>query len=117
EALPAEFQSALDVACREATVDMLAKYDSLNPPALRRLVASGTQLRAFPRDLMEACYKAAHALYDDVSGKNPRFRKVYDAWRAYRDEQLLWFRVAEAQFDTFMQTMNSRSRASAGRRK
>jgi TRAP-type mannitol/chloroaromatic compound transport system substrate-binding protein len=115
EALPAEFQSALDVACREATVDMLAKYDALNPPALRRLVASGTQLRAFPRDVMEACYKAAHALYDDVAAKNPKFRKVYEAWRAYRDEQLLWFRAAEAQFDTFMQSMQGR--APAARRK
>ncbi len=28
---------------------MMAKYDAVNPPALRRLLANGVQLRPFPR--------------------------------------------------------------------
>ncbi len=47
--LPKHYQAALDAACGEANQWMLAKYDAQNPPALRRLVASGTQLRPFPR--------------------------------------------------------------------
>ena len=44
-----------------------------------RLVAAGTQLRAFPRDVMEACYKAANELYAETSAKNPTFKKIYDS--------------------------------------
>ena len=41
---------------------MLAKYDIQNPAALRRLVANGTQLRPYTREIMEAAYKAAFSL-------------------------------------------------------
>src|SRR6185369_15272390 len=47
--LPKDYQSILEAACYEANVDMLAKYDAVNPPALRRLVAGGTQLRGLDR--------------------------------------------------------------------
>ncbi len=104
DALPAEYKAAVEASCYEATLNMVSKYDALNPVALRKLVASGTQLRPFTREVLEACYKAAHEQYDEDAGKNANFKKVYEAWRAYRDEQLLWFRVAEAQFDNFMQT-------------
>jgi TRAP-type mannitol/chloroaromatic compound transport system substrate-binding protein len=103
DALPAEFKAALEVACAEATLDMISKYDAVNPPALRRLVGAGTQLRPFPREVMEACLRAANETYAENSAKNPKFRKVYEAWSKWRDEQLLWFRVAESQFDNFMQ--------------
>ena len=46
--LPKAYQAALQTACAEANVWMPAKYDAQNPPALRRLVASGTQLEALP---------------------------------------------------------------------
>ena len=113
DALPAEYKSAFEVACYEATIDMVAKYDSLNPPALRRLVAGGTQLRPFSREIMEASFAAANEEYDEVSQKNAAFKKVYESWRKYRDEQVLWFRVAEAQFDNFMQSAQAKAAAAA----
>ena len=46
--LPKEYQSILEAACYEANVDMMAKYDALNPAALRRLIAGGVQAAAVP---------------------------------------------------------------------
>ena len=42
---------------------------------------------------------------------NHRFRKVYEPWRRFRDEQILWFRVAEQNFDNFMATAAQTSTA------
>ena len=100
--LPTEYQAILEAACYEANVDMVAKYDALNPPALRRLVAGGVQLRPFPREIMQSSWKAANEVFDETAAANPRFRKVYEPWRRFRDEQVLWFRVAEQNFDNFM---------------
>ena len=100
--LPREYQAILEAACYEANVDMVAKYDALNPPALRRLVAGGVQLRPFPREIMQSSWKAANEVFDETAAANPRFRKVYEPWRRFRDEQVLWFRVAEQNFDNFM---------------
>jgi TRAP-type mannitol/chloroaromatic compound transport system substrate-binding protein len=111
--LPKDYQSILEAACAEANVDMMAKYDALNPPALRRLVAAGVQLRPFPREIMQACHKAAVEVYDEFATTNPKFKKVYEPWKKFRDEDILWFRVAEQNFDTFMATASSQSAAPA----
>jgi len=111
--LPKDYQSILETAAATANVDMMAKYDSVNPAALRRLVAAGVQLRPFPREIMQASWKAANELFDETSASNPRFKKVYENWRKFRDEDILWFRVCEQPFDQFMATATSQQPAPA----
>ena len=100
--LPRAYQSAFEAACAEANVHMLARYDSKNPEALRRLVAGGAQLRAFPRPVMEASLKAANELYAELAQKSAHFKRIYEGWSRFRSEQFLWFRVAEASYDNFV---------------
>ncbi len=102
-ALPAEYKAILEAAAAYAHNDVLAKYDYRNPAALRQLVAGGTKLFRFPQDAMDAGFKAANALYDEISAKNPTFKKIYDDQVKARAEMNLWFRIAEAGFDGFMQ--------------
>jgi TRAP-type mannitol/chloroaromatic compound transport system substrate-binding protein len=102
ESLPKPFQAALETACAEANIHMVAKYDSRNPEALGRLVKAGAQLRQFPRPVMEACLKAANELYVELADKSPEFKSIFQAWSKYRDEQYLWFRTAENSFDNFV---------------
>jgi TRAP-type mannitol/chloroaromatic compound transport system substrate-binding protein len=111
--LPKDYQAILEAAAAEANVDMMAKYDAVNPGALRRLVAAGVQLRPFPREIMLASWKAANEVFDETSAANPKFKKVYESWRKFRDEDILWFRVAEQNFDTFMATASSQPAAAA----
>jgi len=100
--LPKEYQAILEAACHEANIGMLAKYDAVNPPALKRLIANGVRLLPFSNDIMAACYKVTREVYDDIAGKNEKFRKIYDPWRKFRDEQIEWFSIAENRFDNFM---------------
>jgi len=107
DSLPPLYKQAIEVATNELASWVVAKYDSLNPAALRRLVASGTQLRPFPRPVLEACHKAAYELYDETAAKNAEFKKIYEPWKKFRDEQYLWFRVAEQTLDNFNFTAKS----------
>jgi len=100
--LPKAYQAALQAASAEANSWMPAKYDAQNPAALRRLVATGTQLRAFPRAVLEAAEKAAYEVYDELSAKSAHFKRIYPGWRKFRDEQFLWFRVTEHSFDSYV---------------
>jgi TRAP-type mannitol/chloroaromatic compound transport system substrate-binding protein len=99
--LPKAYKSALTTACGEVCTWMLAKYDAENPIALRKLVAGGTSLRPFPKSVMEACEKAAYQLYDELMAKSAHWKRVYPGWKKFRDEQFLWFRVAEATYDNY----------------
>jgi len=82
---------------------MQARYDAKNPAALKQLVGSGVKLFRFPKDMMEAAFKEAMALYAELSAKNPAWRKIYEDFSSYRRDQNLWFRFTEAGFDDFMQ--------------
>ena len=100
--LPKEYQIILEDACAEAHADMMAKYDAKNPTALKQLVGSGTQLRPLPKEIMDASYKAAMELYAETSAKNADFKKVYDDYKKFMDDQNLWHRIAEASYSNYM---------------
>jgi TRAP-type mannitol/chloroaromatic compound transport system substrate-binding protein len=102
ESLPKGYKAIVEAAASHANMDMLAKYDARNPAALRRLVANGAQLRPFSQEIMEAAFKAANEIYDEIGAGNAEFKKMYESLRAFRNEEYLWFQVAEYGFDTFM---------------
>jgi TRAP-type mannitol/chloroaromatic compound transport system substrate-binding protein len=101
-ALPKGYRQVLELAGHYACNWMIAKYDELNPPALRRLLAGGTKLRGFSPAIMEACYKAAKELHDEISVTNASFKKVYESMTAYSNNAYQWFQVAELGYDSFM---------------
>ena len=102
DALPKSYQAALRAAAAAANASVLAKYDAANPGALKRLVIGGAQLRLFPQDTLEACYKTANDLYEQLSADDPKFKKIADSYMAFRADQYLWWQVAEYSFDNFM---------------
>ncbi|HEY2863833.1 MAG TPA: TRAP transporter substrate-binding protein [Casimicrobiaceae bacterium] len=102
EALPKDYQAIFEAACYEANMDMTAKYDSLNPAALKRLIGNGVKLQPFSNEILAACYKATTETYDEIAAKNAKFKKIYEPWKAFRAEQVSWFAVTENRFDNFM---------------
>ncbi len=87
----------------------MAKYDARNPGALRKLVAGGTELRAFSQPIMEAALKASNEVNAETAAANADFKKVLDSMQAFRNDEYFWWQVAEYSYDTFM--IRSRPRA------
>ena len=102
KALPKPYQAVLRAAAAQVGAEVQAKYDARNPQALRRLVAGGAQLRPFPQEVMEAALKNANDVYGEIAAKNADFRRIYEAMRTFRNEEYLWFQVAEYTYDNFM---------------
>ncbi|WP_029004327.1 TRAP transporter substrate-binding protein [Azorhizobium doebereinerae] len=100
--LPKSYQSVLRAAAAQANGDMLANYDAKNPAAVQRLVKAGAQLRRFPNEMMDASYKAAQELYEEIGAKNPDFKKVHDNAKAFRNEEYLWWQIVEYTYDDYM---------------
>jgi TRAP-type mannitol/chloroaromatic compound transport system substrate-binding protein len=103
DALPNEYKAMIESACGYCHMDMVGKYDAKNAASLKQLVAAGAKLFPFPKDVMDAAFKEAMALYSEISAKNPAWKKVYDDYSAFRRDANLWFRFTEATFDDFMQ--------------
>jgi TRAP-type mannitol/chloroaromatic compound transport system substrate-binding protein len=101
-ALPKNYQAILEQAGHFANTWMIAKYDEVNPAALRRLLANGVKLHGFSPAIMEACFKAAKELHSEIAATNESFKKVYDAMTKYTNNGYQWFQVAELSYDSFM---------------
>jgi TRAP-type mannitol/chloroaromatic compound transport system substrate-binding protein len=100
--LPKSYQAIVAAAAGFANVEMQGRYDARNPLALKRLVAAGTQLRPFTQPIMEACYKASNEVNAETSAVNADYKKVWDSILAFRNDEYLWWQVAEYTYDTFM---------------
>jgi TRAP-type mannitol/chloroaromatic compound transport system substrate-binding protein len=100
--LPKAYQSMVTTACGQVAGDLTAKYDARNAQAIKRLVAAGAQLRPFSTEILDASYKATTELFDEVAGKNDKFKKLYDSMIAFRNEQYQWDQVCEATYDNYL---------------
>ena len=105
DGLSAENKAIVEAAAAAASTDMLAKYDALNPVALKQLVAAKTKVLPFSQAMMDAAYKASLEVYAENEAKSPEWKKIYADFRTFQRDQVLWFRFAESRFDTFMSTL------------
>src|SRR5581483_7361725 len=102
EGLPKAYKALLTAAAGYANMDVQARYDARNPQALKRLVAAGAQLRPFSTQIMEACLKASNEVNAETSAVNPDFKKIYESQMAFRNDENLWWQVAEFTYESFM---------------
>ena len=96
--LSPENKAIVKAAAAYAHLDMQAKYDALNPAALKKLVAAGTKLRQLPKDVMDAAFKEAQRNYEELNQKNPAWKKIYGDWADFRRDANQWFRLTEGTF-------------------
>lgn len=100
--LPPAYQELLRTVGREATNDMLARYDSENPLALERLVNDhGVQLHTFSDDVLEAAWRESNAYLEEQAAANAAFQRVHASWKEFRDRSFPYFAGNEQQYARF----------------
>src|SRR3954465_9656829 len=99
--LPDAYKAAIQVACVETEIEMMARYDRENPLAPRRLVAAGAQLRAWPREVLQAAWRANNDMFEELAAGNARFKRIWESYRPFRDDEFQWFRIADNAYDNF----------------
>ena len=52
--------------------------------------------------MLDACYDASFALYDELAQSNANFKKVYEAWKPFRQSSESWLRIAEYSYDAYV---------------
>ena len=96
--LPPQYQAALETAAFQSNTTMLARYDVRNNESLEKLLKTGTQLRAYSQEILEAAEKASFALYDEFAAKDADFKAVYEQWKPFRDRMYAWNNLNEGSF-------------------
>ncbi|MDJ0702943.1 MAG: TRAP transporter substrate-binding protein [Leptolyngbyaceae cyanobacterium MO_188.B28] len=100
--LPKEYQEVYKTAAYEANISMLAKYDALNGPALKRLVDGGTQLIPYSDEILKAAQDESFAFFEEKASGDAAFKEVYEQWKTFREGVYNWNRVNELSFSRFV---------------
>ena len=103
--LSPEYKAMVQAAAAAAYTDGTSKYMALNPPALKRIVAGGTQLKPFSKSIIDAGFKAAQEVYAEHSAKSADFKKIFEDFRAFQRDQILWNRISELEFTRTMASL------------
>ncbi|RYJ02835.1 MAG: ABC transporter substrate-binding protein [Acetobacteraceae bacterium] len=101
EELPPAFRSIIQTAAAATTSLGLARYDALNPPALRRLVAGGAQLRPFPQSVLDVCYDETQKMHEEYSRADPVYGEIFREMAAFRQDAYQWLQLSEYTFDSY----------------
>lgn len=100
--LPPQYQDAIKTAAYESNMTMLARYDARNNEALQRLLSSGTQVRPYSEEILQAAQQASFELYDNFAAKDADFKAVYEPWKQFRDRIYAWDKLNEGSFTNFV---------------
>jgi TRAP-type mannitol/chloroaromatic compound transport system substrate-binding protein len=109
EALPKSYRAALAHACEAVNAGMLAKYDAINPPALRRLVAAGALIRQFPQPVLEVCHRSTVEHFAEVAAKDAKFKKGLESVTSFLRDHLQWLQASDHAYDALQIALNGRS--------
>ncbi len=114
ESLPKSYQAVIRSASDTSYNWMMSRYDAANPPALQSLRSKGMQLRPFPQDVMDACYKVGQrSLCAKSAPPIPSSRRSTTPWWRSAASNIVWWSVAEYGYDSFMIRALRRQRLSA----
>ena len=101
EALPEVYRQMFRSACNDANSLMLSQYEAFNGPALQRLLAGGTTLVPFSREILKAAHEAAFQMYADLSRDSEDFRRMFEPWMAFRESVRQWNNINELSYANF----------------
>ena len=104
--LPEDLQAVVATACQATGSQMLAEYAARNQQALQTLVDEhDVQLHAFSDEIIEALRSASEQVLEELTADDAFSRKVYDAYKGYRDRVARSTRIMEQAY------LNDRERA------
>jgi TRAP-type mannitol/chloroaromatic compound transport system substrate-binding protein len=107
-ALPKPYRAVLARACDAVNLGMLARYDAINPPALRRLVTAGTLLRQFPQPVLEVCHRASVEHFAELAAKDAKFKKGMESATAFLRDHLQWLQASDHAYDALQIAIHGR---------
>jgi TRAP-type mannitol/chloroaromatic compound transport system substrate-binding protein len=96
------YQAIVTNAAAAAHVQCQARYDARNPQALKQLVAEGAKLLRFPKEVMDAAFRASREVYAELEASNPNWKKIYPDYSRFLAEQVQWESVAEANYFQYL---------------
>ncbi len=99
DALSADLQSIVMMACQAVNTDGLAEFTARNQEALDQLVNEhGVDLRPFPDEVLIRMKELSAEVLEELADNDPLFRRVFDSQEAFLSTVSRWHDISEAAY-------------------
>ncbi len=82
--LPADLKKIVEMAAFEVADKYYTKEVADDAEALKKFAAYGTIIEKVPADIEAALSKAAEAYYNAQAAKDPKYKEIYDSFKAWK---------------------------------
>ncbi|MDH3374551.1 MAG: TRAP transporter substrate-binding protein DctP [Gammaproteobacteria bacterium] len=94
--LPADLQAIVASACQAITADMMAEFTHGNATALQQLINdANVEIRPFPDDVLRLLKSHTRDVVNELSAKDPAWKKIADSYYAFMERSTENQRVTE----------------------
>ena len=99
DALPKDLQTIVLTASKAANLDGLSELTARNNQALHTLVTKHkVDLRKFPDEVLAQLKAVSDEVVAEIADKDPMSKKVYESFKAFREQASAWHDVSERAF-------------------
>ncbi len=98
--LTLDLQKIIEVSAAANNVWMHAEFDVLNQEALQELKEkySHIEILEFPQEVMQEFQQLTNEVLEEQAANDPVFRKVYDNYKAFRDQNDEWDSLSDGAY-------------------
>ena len=93
--LPADLQAVVKYAARAANQAMLDEFTARNNESLQQLLASGTQLRPLPEDIVALLYEKTVLAMTKLRAEDPMADKIARSYNSFADSVRAYHEISE----------------------
>jgi len=95
--LPEKYQVMIETAAAAANSWMLSEFEARNLEALHELKTKHkVKVLAFPDDVLKTLKKFTHKILEAEAAKDAKFKKIYQSYNRFRDNNDAWGDISEA---------------------
>ena len=97
--LPDDLKAIVEIACQAVNSDVAAEYTNGNVNAFAELSNDPTvELRRFPPEVLEYLEGIANEVIEELVARDPASAKVYESFKAFKEESIPYQRISEQAF-------------------
>lgn len=106
--LPADLQRVVEVAAVAANTWMFNQFETMNLETLRELQAGNVEVLQFPQDVIDELARLAKQVLEEEAAKSPDFKRVYDAYQAFRAKNDAWNAVSDLAYERMLRATEAK---------
>jgi TRAP-type mannitol/chloroaromatic compound transport system substrate-binding protein len=88
--LPPSYQKIVEIACNEANLWVMGAAEATQGEAIAFHESQGVTIHQWPPEFVDAFRQAWQEVAEDEAAADPRFKKIYDHYQAFRATYAKW---------------------------